>query len=65
MIKSPKGIIGKITDDGELYTVSKTRSVLLNGPSKNKYNCSKSARGEWCAAVIMLDNWEIKDDYPW
>ncbi len=30
-------------------------------------HCSKSniSIGDWCAAKIMKDNWEMKDDYPW
>jgi hypothetical protein len=30
-----------------------------------KSNCSKTGTGEYCAAKIMQDGWEIKDDYPW
>ncbi len=29
------------------------------------YACSKSGRGQFCAALIMIDEWEIKKDYPW
>lgn len=28
-------------------------------------NCSKSGYGDHCAAKIMNDGWQIKDDYPW
>ena len=28
-------------------------------------NCSISGYGNFCAAKIMRDGWEIKDDYPW
>ena len=27
--------------------------------------CSKTTTGLTCAALIMVDNWEIEDDYPW
>lgn len=27
--------------------------------------CSKTGNGNDCAAKIMLDGWQIKDDYPW
>ena len=27
--------------------------------------CDKTKSGVWCTALIMTDNWEIKDDYPW
>ncbi len=46
-------------------TKKRTRNQLLKGPSSFSYNCSKTSRGMWCAAVIMGDNWQIKDDYPW
>lgn len=32
---------------------------------KGSYACSKTGRGMFCAALIMLDNWEIRKDYPW
>lgn len=31
----------------------------------NSRACNKEADGIWCAALIMFDGWEIKDDYPW
>ena len=52
-------------DDNEGHNVTKGRDKLLKGPSQESYQCSKSARGMWCAAVIMADGWQIKDDYPW
>lgn len=33
--------------------------------SENTYACNKNKKGVWCAALIMLNGWEIKDDYPW
>ncbi len=44
------------------YNPKYTRDDLLN-----KY-CSKSVTNNGnlaCSGVIMLDGWEIKDDYPW
>ena len=32
---------------------------------KGSYACSRSGRGQFCSALIMLDGWKIKDDYPW
>ena len=30
------------------------------------YNCNKTqGTGDFCTTVIMLDGWQIKDDYPW
>lgn len=40
------------------------RDILKNGTCM-KYACNKHSRGMWCGALIMLDGWEIKDDYPW
>ena len=38
------------------------RDWLING---NIRGCSRDNIGFWCAALIMMDGWEIKDDYPW
>ncbi|MBR6164071.1 prepilin-type N-terminal cleavage/methylation domain-containing protein [bacterium] len=27
--------------------------------------CHKNQQGDGCLALIMLDSWQIKDDYPW
>lgn len=36
------------------------------GYDKNvNLDCSNNATGMYCAAKIMNDGWEIKDDYPW
>ena len=52
-------------NDYESFSVEKSREVLKNGPSVNNYQCNKSGRGMWCAALIIKDGWQIKDDYPW
>ena len=31
----------------------------------NSRSCNKEKDGIWCAALIMFDGWEIKEDYPW
>ena len=48
-----------------------SRDNLLKGPIRTG-GCFKTSGGpdyygpgDACGAVIMLDNWEIKDDYPW
>ena len=47
------------------YT-ERSREQLINGPSNEGYQCNKTnGRGMWCAALIMRDGWQIKDDYPW
>ena len=41
------------------------RDILRDDPT---YGCNKNVRREFrwnCGALIQLDNWEIKDDYPW
>ena len=52
-----------------------SRNELLEGSSSVigstaryancKYGTNKTYAGGFCAAVIMMDGWEIKDDYPW
>ena len=42
---------------------NKTREELLN--NKNATNCNKEKSGTRCSALIMLDGWAIKKDYPW
>ncbi len=44
---------GTLIDPGEY-----TRDAL-------KDTCSKNGSGLTCAALIMADGWQIKDDYPW
>ena len=34
-------------------------------PSDIAKKCSRNGDGTCCAAKIMADGWEIKDDYPW
>ena len=55
------------------YYPAVERSKLISGDfetslSGQRGGCSKTALGTpglWCAALIMVDNWEIEDDYPW
>jgi len=54
------------SSDNEMLYVEKSRNQLINGPSYNNYQCNKNnGRGMWCAALIVNDGWQIKDDYPW
>ena len=41
-----------------------TRSFLINENTRN-YGCRDDGRGMFCGALIMRDNWKIKQDYPW
>lgn len=66
-----RGLLPFYTSDHETgaNTPFKKRELLISGGVDNderyKYYCEKKARGEWCAALIMVDGWRIKDDYPW
>jgi len=52
--------------DGESPTVERTREQLINDVASYNYRCNKTnGRGMWCAALIIKDGWQIKDDYPW
>jgi len=35
-------------------------TIISAGPG-----CSKTSEGQTCGALIVLDGWQIKDDYPW
>ncbi len=40
----------------------------IDGANRENYKtwgCNKNGTGYHCSALIMADNWEIKDDYPW
>ena len=47
----------------------KKKGILPNGyqltPEDISQECSLNGDGYYCAAKIMNDGWEIKDDYPW
>lgn len=46
------------------YNVDYTRNDYLTGDPGN--NCDKvNGNGNRCFALIMRDNWQIADDYPW
>ena len=47
---------------GHNFGYEYNRNTLLGSTG---VSCNKANYGYWCAALIMLDNWEIKDDYPW
>ena len=39
------------------------REAIIN--SSNARACKKGKDGVWCAALIMMDGWQINKDYPW
>lgn len=50
------------------YTASSTDYESTNTNltrAQLKQECNKSSTGLYCAALIMKDGWQIKDDYPW
>lgn len=40
-----------------------TRKNIIN--TSQPYGCRKDKTGELCAALIMVDGWQMKGDYPW
>ena len=66
---------GKLMPTG--WQENLTREMVLNGytppSSKRKYSCKNTisesddytAARHGCTALLMLDNWEFKKDYPW
>ena len=46
----------QLTDDYRLKVKDATRSTILA-------NCKDNA--SYCGALIQIDGWQIKDDYPW
>ena len=61
---NPPNIYGR---DVFIFQVFFDNSVVKpNGYNANmNLNCSFNGGGQYCAAKIMQDGWEIKDDYPW
>lgn len=51
------------------YSLDKTTNpvTLTESKSRNtiKANCKRDNTGKQCAALIMLDGWQILSDYPW
>ena len=49
-----------------MWGENNTREDLMSATKED--NCNKSSRtvvGAHCGALIKLDGWQIKDDYPW
>lgn len=64
----PFGVNGTVPGS---TNVNITRDILLKGPIRTG-GCYKESGGpdyygpgDGCGAVIMMDGWEIKNDYPW
>ena len=53
--------LGRVTGEFTDTIRDKSRAALLSGSDAR--SCVNN--GIFCAAVIFMDNWQIKDDYPW
>lgn len=51
--------VGQLNPYGHEYS----RDVLVSDSNTN--NCNPGQKGNYCAAVIMKDEWDIKPGYPW
>jgi type II secretory pathway pseudopilin PulG len=51
--------VGRLLPYGYEYT----REELISDSDEN--NCSDDSNGNYCAALIMKDNWQIIKGYPW
>ncbi|MCD8024855.1 MAG: type II secretion system GspH family protein [Candidatus Gastranaerophilales bacterium] len=64
-----KGLLLAYKNDDESYDdiPMRTREELMDKSQSPTYSyqCNKQGRGLWCGALIMVDNWEIRSDYPW
>ena len=59
------GVLPFSNDDRETLDIVRSRDEFRDGPSADNYQCNRQGRGMWCAALIMADGWQIRDDYPW
>ena len=53
-------------DSGELfgdYTRDNVRG--LSGKGNHAFGCNANKNGFWCSALLILDGWTFKDDYPY
>ncbi len=52
-----------------IYYTGFTRYNFMNSTQGSGYRCKKDTgdpySGGFCGALIQIDGWEIKDDYPW
>lgn len=53
--------LGRVTGEFTNTIRDKSRAALLSGSDAR--SCVNN--GIFCTAVIFMDNWQIKDDYPW
>ena len=66
-LNGPKkpNIIGK---DVFLFMIYNDKVIAFGSYNSENFinsSCIKTGNGQMCAAKIIKDGWEIKDDYPW
>ena len=55
------------------YNISSKKHYLFHMSNYYNYNreallrndCNKNKTGNYCGALIEIDGWQIKEDYPW
>jgi hypothetical protein len=61
-----QGDPGTFVPVGINYNPKYTKEEIINQPGSGcSTKITGTGSGGWCAALIMMDGWEIKDDYPW
>ncbi len=45
------------------WSWNRSRDFLVS--EEHSSTCNKNKRGQFCAALIMIDGWQIAGDYPW
>lgn len=60
----PWGIEGTVNNiSNDTFGLMNDRAKLID--PQYRFACNNRRHGRWCTALIMMDGWEIKDDYPW
>ena len=56
----------KVVPNGTYGTSDSPMTSMDRDSAKSgTYACTRNGRGMFCAALMMLDGWKIKNDYPW
>ena len=60
----PWGIVGTVNNDpNDTFGLMNDRAKLID--PQYRFACNNRRYGRWCTALIMMDGWEINEDYPW
>lgn len=54
-----------VDNDFLLQSREKLMSTVRGGCNKSASSGTGYNQGDFCSALIQIDGWEIKDDYPW